>query len=239
MQAISAFSPPTVSDTKAKFIHGYRKPIAAIYNTVLQELLVQQHFVRYSSKYQYNEVMALGFVSVYDQVLDGLPEEERNAIFQAYIGALGENAEQYRSDAAKLEKLAAELAAGPGAAGLAADASGSEVQQVLARVAAASAEGNLAYNKFFAIGLFRLLELAGAKEPAALEKLAAAVGVRLEPVNKDLMLYKGILSKLSVAKELMRDYLAREKKKQAEREAAKAAKEAGVVAASEGAAVQA
>ncbi len=81
----------------------------------------------------------------------------------------------------------------------------------------------------------------GAKEPAALEKLALAVGVKLESVNKDLMLYKGILSKLSVAKELMREYLVREKKKQAEREAAKAAKEAGVPAAStgEGQAVQA
>jgi flagellin-specific chaperone FliS len=47
------------------------------------------------------------------------------------------------------------------------------------------------------------------------------VGVRLEPVNKDLMLYKGVLSKLSVAKELMRDYLVREKRKQAEREEAR------------------
>ncbi len=52
----AAFAPPTVSETKAKFIQGYRKPIASIYNTVLQELLVQQHFIRYSIKYQYNEV---------------------------------------------------------------------------------------------------------------------------------------------------------------------------------------
>jgi hypothetical protein len=46
----------------------------------------------------------------------------------------------------------------------------------------------------------RLLELTGAKEPAALEKLVKAVGVKPAAVNKDLLLYKGVLSKLSAAK---------------------------------------
>ncbi len=40
------------------------------------------------------------------------------------------------------------------------------------------------------------------------------------------MLYKGILSKLNAAKELMKEFIAREKKKQAEREAEKTAKAA-------------
>jgi hypothetical protein len=46
----------------------------------------------------------------------------------------------------------------------------------------------------------RLLELTGAKEPAALEKLVNAVGVKPASVNKDLLMYKGVLSKLSAAK---------------------------------------
>lgn len=53
-----------------------------------------------------------------------------------------------------------------------------------------SASGKFNYNRFFAIGLFRLLELTGAKEPAALERLVKACGVRPENVNKDLMTYK-------------------------------------------------
>jgi hypothetical protein len=121
------------------------------------------------------QVMALGFVSVYDQVLDGMVEEERSAIFKAYIGALGEDAEQYRRDAANLEKLAAELAGSSGASGLVANASGSELQQVLAAVATASQEGKLAYNKFFAIGLFRLLELAGERQRCGTRSLARPV----------------------------------------------------------------
>jgi hypothetical protein len=51
-----AFAPPPVSATKAKFLQNYKKPIAAIYNTVIQELIVQQHFARYAINYQYNPV---------------------------------------------------------------------------------------------------------------------------------------------------------------------------------------
>jgi hypothetical protein len=52
----AAHAPPTVADTKKNFLDGYRRPIPAIYNTVVQELLVQQHFIRYNVAYQYNEV---------------------------------------------------------------------------------------------------------------------------------------------------------------------------------------
>ena len=86
------------------------------------------------------------------------------------------------------------------------------------------------------------MEITGAKEPSALERLVKGVGVKQEAVSRDLTLYKGILSKLSVAKELMRDFLEREKKKQAEREADKAAraeKAAAESAASAAAAIQA
>lgn len=51
-----AFNPPTVADTKAKFIEKYRKPVGPPYGQVLQELLVQQHFVKFNLNYEYNEV---------------------------------------------------------------------------------------------------------------------------------------------------------------------------------------
>lgn len=37
-------------------MEGYRKPIASIYATVMNELIVQQHFIRYSINYEYNPV---------------------------------------------------------------------------------------------------------------------------------------------------------------------------------------
>lgn len=204
-------------------MQSYSKPIQPVYNVVLQELLVQQHFMRHSVNYVYNPIYALGVVSAFDQILESMEETQRDEIFTAYIGALGEQAATYRADATNLEKLAGELS---GPDGLVADASGSALQQSLAEVASKSADGKFNYNKFFAIGLFRLLELTGAKEPSALEKLVKAVGVKPDAVNRDLTLYKGILSKLSAAKELMKEFLEREKRKQAERDAAKAAKAA-------------
>ena len=57
----------------------------------------------------------------------------------------------------------------------------------------------------------------GAKDPKALETLVNSMNVKTESVNRDLTSYKGILSKLSAAKELMAELMAREKKKQQER----------------------
>ncbi len=67
---------------------------------------------------------------------------------------------------------------------------GDEVQKGLAGIAARAAAGDWLYIKFFAIGLFRLLELTGAKDPKALEALVRAVGAPPDNVNRDLMTYK-------------------------------------------------
>lgn len=75
----------------------YKRPIPSVYNTVLQELIVQQHLMRYKKTYRYDAVFALGFVTVYDQLMEGYPsDEDRDAIFQAYINALKEDPQQYR-----------------------------------------------------------------------------------------------------------------------------------------------
>ena len=58
---------------------------------------------------------------------------------------------------------------------------------------------------------------AGAKDPKALETLVKSMNVKTESVNRDLTAYKGILSKLNAAKELMAELMAREKRKQEER----------------------
>lgn len=57
-----------------------------------------------------------------------------------------------QSDAELLESQARALS---GPDGLVPDASGNELQQALAAVAAATEAGKFAYNRFFAVGLFR------------------------------------------------------------------------------------
>lgn len=76
-----------------------------------------------------------------------------------------------------------------------------QIQKLLAGISKRAKENDFLYSKFFAIGLFRLLELTGAKDPQALGSLVKAMNIRQEGVNRDLMTYKGVLSKLSAAKE--------------------------------------
>ncbi|TQD92344.1 hypothetical protein C1H46_022055 [Malus baccata] len=189
--------PPTVADTKLKFLKAYKRPIPSVYNSVLQELIVQQHLMKYKRTYRYDPVFALGFVTVYDQLMDGYPsDDDREAIFQAYIKALNEdpeqyrdlfslfsavlnylkcsnvislNAKHYRTDAQKLEEWAraqtsSSLVEFPSREG--------EVEAALKDIAErAAGKGSFSYSRFFAIGLFRLLEVAKATEPTVLEKV--------------------------------------------------------------------
>jgi len=95
------------------------------------------------------QVFALGVHSVFDQILEAIPSEDRTEIFNAYIRSLDEDPEMYRRDAAALE------AAASASSTLVPDASGAEVQKMLAGVAEQVASGKFSYSKFFAIGLFR------------------------------------------------------------------------------------
>ncbi|KAL4569898.1 hypothetical protein LXL04_025545 [Taraxacum kok-saghyz] len=217
--------PPPVSETKSKFLQAYKRPIPSIYNSVLQELIVQQHLMRYKKTYRYDAVFALGFVTVYDQLMEGYPsDEDREAIFQSYINALNEDPQKYRADAAKMETWARTQ----NSTSLVDFSSKSgEIEDILKDIAErAGGNGNFSYSRFFAVGLFRLLELANATDPTVLEKLCAALKIEKRSVDRDLDVYRNLLSKLVQAKELLKEYVAREKKKQQERAEPQKANEA-------------
>ncbi|URE37776.1 Protein THYLAKOID FORMATION1 [Musa troglodytarum] len=241
--AAASYVPPTISETKFNFLKSYKRPIPSIYNTVLQELLVQQHLMRYKRTYRYDAVFALGFVTVYEQLMEGYPDsEDRDAIFNAYIQALKEDPDQYRSDARKLEEWAR---AQTDASLVEFSSREGEIEGTLKDISErVEGKGSFSYSRFFAIGLFRLLELANATEPAALEKseidlvllcviataatavrllilgggesgkpasshLCAALKINKRSVDRDLDVYRNILSKLVQAKELLKEYVDR------------------------------
>lgn len=93
-----------------------------------------------------------------------------------------------------------------------------EVEGILKDIAErAGGNGSFSYSRFFAVGLFRLLELANASEPSYLEKLCSSLNINKRSVDRDLDVYRNLLSKLVQAKELLREYVDREKKKREER----------------------
>ncbi|XP_071698149.1 protein THYLAKOID FORMATION1, chloroplastic-like [Rutidosis leptorrhynchoides] len=207
---------PPVSETKSKFLNAYKRPIPSIYNNVLQELIVQQHLIRYKKTYRYDPVFAIGFVTVYDQLMEGYPsDDDREAIFKSYINALNEDPLQYRSDAKKLEDWARTQSSG---SLVEFSSREGDIECILKDIAErAGGNGSFSYSRFFAVGLFRLLELSNATEPTVLEKLCAALNIPKRSVDRDLDVYRNLLSKLVQAKELLKEYVEREKKKQQER----------------------
>jgi photosystem II biogenesis protein Psp29 len=207
----------TVADTKDRFIRAYPYPIPSVWSVAVQELLVTQHFVRYSTKYSYSKISSLGFVSVFDQLFEGFPsDEEKEKIFKSFVEALSEDPVAVRADAAAL----AVFAEGAGSV------DGIAANELFAATKALNEAKKFAYSRYDAVGLFRMLELAGAAEPSALETLANASGIPLKKINGDLGMYKMLLSRMAAAKELSAEIYEREKRKDAERMAKKVEKAA-------------
>jgi len=216
LPALSATTPNTVADTKKRFYEVYPRPLPALYRNIVLELQVQHHLIKFQSKHQYDKIFALGFISVYDGIMSSFPGDKEE-LLGAYLGALEEDRETYREDSGSLTTWASSLSNGT-VDDLLANAQGSAQQQEFATYAAGFGDKTRQYNKFFAIGMFRLLELAGCTSPESLEKLTSSFGVPLERVTSDLATYKGLLSKMTKAKELMDEIIAEQRKKSAQRE---------------------
>jgi len=216
-----------VAETKARFIKGYPYPLPSIWATVLQELLVGMHFTVTSRKYAHEEMRALGFVSVFDQLFEGYPETSdpnaREKIFATFMDALGQDGKKWRSDAEKLSTFAS---AQTTIDGIVANPMFSTMKQK-------SEAKALMYDKFIAIGFFRALEMSKQTSPENLKKMSDASGIAMEKINGDLGLYKSVLSRMNAAKELQAEVLERERRKAAERLEKKASKEASSASAAE------
>jgi hypothetical protein len=50
-----------------------------------------------------------------------------------------------------------------------------EIEGILKGIAERAGSGNFSYSRFFAVGLFRLLELSNASEPTVLEKVGCYI----------------------------------------------------------------
>jgi len=207
---------PTLADTKAKFLALSDACIANMYNIPIQELLAQHHLIRYSSKYQYDELFALGIVTVINQLMEGSPDAENERIQNAYFGALGEDIAKFKQDALELEEWARSRGKD-----LTLDGTDA-VTEKLKVIAARAGSSEFQYSKFFSIGLFQMLQQSGQTDPETFTALVKALSLDKEKVTKDLKVYKDLLKRLEMAKDMKEKFLERERRKQAERAAAKA-----------------
>ena len=98
-------APPTVAETKQAFLSAFSKPLPPGLGGVIQDLLVQQHFVRWGATgCPADPIALLGLRSVLEQVLAGVPGAVE--IQRAFLLALQMNPEAIGSTAQSLEEAA-------------------------------------------------------------------------------------------------------------------------------------
>ncbi|NJK59062.1 MAG: photosystem II biogenesis protein Psp29 [Oscillatoriales cyanobacterium SM2_1_8] len=207
---------PTVADAKRAFLQAFAKPIESVYRRVVDELLVELHLLRVNQNFRYDEVFALGVVTVFDRFMAGYRQEgDRDPIFAALCQALTFDRERLQRDGAALRDWATQQ---PEAVRfLLTKGEGGEDRVPLARQALGNPQ--FKYSRAFAIGLYTLLEILQAPELAETEprkQLLSQVGETWgqgDRLNRDLDLYLSNLEKVAQARQMMVDLVEAERKK--------------------------
>ena len=198
---------------------SYPYPIPSIWSVALQELLVTQHFVRYSTKYSYSKVSPGFFVSVFDQLFEGFPRRRGEG---QDLRVLREGARGGPRPGPRGRGRARRLRRGRhGADALAAN-------PVFAEMKALGEKKKFGVQQVRRRRRLPHARARGRRRPggAGVARWARA-GLQLKKVNGDLGHVQGAALQVgAAAKELQAEIFEREKRKTAEREAKKAEKAA-------------
>jgi photosystem II biogenesis protein Psp29 len=215
----------TVSDAKRAFYTLHTRPINAIYRRVVDELMVEMHLLTVNAEFVYNPIYALGVVTAYDRFMTGYrPETDQVSIFNALCKSVENDPAKLRHDRDAMMAAVPELTWDS----LTSGAVGGELQTAMNAVAG---QAKFKYSRLFAIGIYTLLEAIDPtklkdKEAfnSALEKIAQALNLSADKIQKDLELYQSNLDKMVAAQAVMADIIAADRKKRADRELERAAK---------------
>jgi len=211
----------TVSDTKRTFYSLHTRPINTIYRRVVEELLVEMHLLSVNADFTYNLIYALGVVTTFHQFMEGYqPEQDQESIFQALCQAVKQDSQRLRQDADRLQTLAQSLPAKDLIAWLHQVNPLDIDADFQAQLAAIASNPHFKYSRLFAIGLFRLLELADPEmvkddkqRRETLKAIAQGLNLSEDKLNKDLEQYRSNLEKIAQALVVMTDILSAERKK--------------------------
>lgn len=214
----------TVSDAKRDFYQHHTRPINSIYRRVVDELLVEMHLLSVNVDFQYDPIYALGIVTSFDRFMQGYePASDLTSIFSALCQAISSTPEQYRKDAdwVKSSTHGLDLEGFKQQFEQLADVSGGGWRELLKRIAQ---QERFKYNRPFAIGLYTLIEDIDSeilkdndKRSELFDDLCSKLNFSSEKLKKDVELYRSNLDKMAQAQAVMKDILAAERKKRAER----------------------
>lgn len=221
----------TVSDTKRAFYNAHTRPVHSIYRRVIEELMVEMHLLSVNVDFQYNAFYALGVVSSFDRFMQGYqPESDKASMFNALCQALEADPQRFRQDAQRLEELATRLSDNDLVAWSSLSQPADGVDDLREQLQGIANNPRFKYNRLFAIGLFRLLEVSSIdlvkddnRRNQALKQICTALNLPEDRLQKDLDLFRSNLEKMAQARIVLEDTLQAERKKREERAKAKSA----------------
>mmetsp|Transcript_11839 Transcript_11839/g.25935 ORF Transcript_11839/g.25935 Transcript_11839/m.25935 type:complete len:220 (-) Transcript_11839:185-844(-) len=204
-----------------EFVGGLDCTINPLYRSMLTDLVGTTHLTVVDSRFAYDKVWALGFITSMDVLLKNYPERDIAAnIVDAFTKSMGFDEETLRADAGTVSTWAE----GKNGEDVAAALRGEGDSEVAAIAKAAKEEEFWLYSRFFGVGLMKMMEITGTE--VSFDNMKKWVGTDLgkssQKAESDLTLWGGVKSKLEMMETLMKEVEIREKKKQAARLEAKA-----------------
>lgn len=211
-------TPKTIGDAKNAFNAAYGRPVNAMEQGFVNELLSSSVVAFAAASYKPSRVFAVGFESLCKVFLEGMSSDaEREKLRAALCIGLGTEPDAMRADADALMEIAS--------------SSGSE-EELLAcedmrEIAAAT---NWKYSYPFGAGLLALMPLTGS-EPSddVIDRWCDSLEISPDRLKKDYAFYVDASQKLVEVRQMMLELAAAGKRKEAEKlkaEAEKAAEEA-------------
>lgn len=217
----------TVSATKAAFFQAYPRPITSIYRRVIEEMLVELHLVIVNSQFVYDPFFGLGFVTVYDALMEAYePADQREPIYVALCKALDmKKPEVLRQDAATLMEL---LRSGQPQQRLRLLQHHSDVEDVggiKAILQRMKDPAGYAYSRVLILGLYTAFEVIALdlypdleeRTRQFIETISTPLGFPAERVKKDLELYRSSLDRMKQARAVVEEMVKAARRQQERR----------------------
>jgi photosystem II biogenesis protein Psp29 len=225
----------TVSDTKRDFYNHHTRPVNSIYRRVVEELMVEMHLLSVNVDFKYDPIYALGVVTSFNRFMQGYrPEHDKESIFDALCQAVGNDPQQYKQDAQRLQAIAQRLSGQELVSWFGSPTPTLGAEELHAIVATISDNPNFKYSRLFAIGVYTLLEQADSdlvdeekRRTEALNTVSTTLHLPEDKLQKDLELYRSNLEKMAQVKSAIEDALKADRKKREQRAQDKVGKSNG------------
>lgn len=215
----------TVSDTKRDFYNHHTRPVNSIYRRVVEELMVEMHLLSVNVDFHYDPIYALGVVTSFERFMQGYrPERDKASIFDALCQSVGNNPEQYRQDAQRLEAITDRFSGQELVSWFSSPTPGNGLDDLYATVAAISDNPKFKYSRLFAIGLYTLVEKTDPelvedekRRTEALKQISNTLNLPEDKLQKDLELYRSNLQKMEQVRNVIEDAIKADRKKREQR----------------------